>query len=67
MNALKGKKTYIAAGLLALVGVGLIGLRQTSLGLMAICQAGAMVGLGDRVNSRRSSRRSRTPDGLPWI
>ncbi len=54
MNWLKGKKTYISAGALAVLGVGLVVLRQPALGVQAICLGAGLAGLGDRANRHQA-------------
>jgi hypothetical protein len=54
MELLQGKKTYLAAGLLVLLGVNLILAGQPSVGMLAILQGLGLVGLGDKANRHQS-------------
>lgn len=54
MELLKGKKTYLAAGSLVLLGAGLIWAGQPSIGMLAVLQGLGLVGLGDRANRHQS-------------
>ena len=51
---LAGKKTYISAGALILVGVVLVWLGQSSLGMMAVLQGFGLVGLGAKAERHQS-------------
>jgi hypothetical protein len=54
LNFLKGKKTYLAAGLLAALGVWTVLHGQADLGLYMIVSAAGFVGLGDRANRHQT-------------
>jgi hypothetical protein len=54
MNWLTGKKTYIAAGALVVLGVVLVALKQTAMGLQMICVGAGFVGLGDKANRHQA-------------
>jgi len=54
MELLQGKKTYLAAVLLMLLGGVLISAGQPSLGMVAVLQGLGLVGLGDKANRHQS-------------
>ena len=54
MNWLKGKKTYISAVGLVLLGVALVTRGADGIGMYCILTGAGLVGLGDRANRHRA-------------